>query len=433
MALENATYINQLIATYPPGGDDRSTADDHLRLLKSVLQTQFANFDNVAVLATPTELNGLAGPTADRVAVFGSLGILESDAMTVAQLAQYTSTLTALRVPYMGATTLLSSAITPTELNYLSGVTSGIQAQIDTKMSAELAQFLQYNGDGSDGAVTISAATTYSKNLYNFTTLTVDVTRVLTFDRPWVILRATGAVVINGGLKANASDITAELATASAGPVSTGGSGGGGGGGYDQESSVAYSVGNIGLVPELSAITDRSSVVAGVAGAASGNGGVGTAGVAASADDKELIVAFLSEMLQRGSAGGDGGAGGDGLSSIGVLQVGPEGGVAGKGAGLIIIIAPSVTFGALSTVDLVGANGSAGAIGGLDFGGSGGGGGGSGGTLLLVTPSVTDGGVTNTFTGGAGGAGGTSSSNPGAGAAGGAGADGFSFTIDPTI
>ena len=41
MALETATYINQLVATNPLGTDEVSQGDDHLRLIKEVLQSSF--------------------------------------------------------------------------------------------------------------------------------------------------------------------------------------------------------------------------------------------------------------------------------------------------------------------------------------------------------------------------------------------------------
>lgn len=42
MGLETGTYISDLVATNPVGAtDDRATADDHLRLIKAVLQNTF--------------------------------------------------------------------------------------------------------------------------------------------------------------------------------------------------------------------------------------------------------------------------------------------------------------------------------------------------------------------------------------------------------
>jgi hypothetical protein len=63
MGLESATYISQLNANNPIGGvDEYSTADDHLRLVKSVLLATLPNA-NAAINPTPTEFNYLVGVT----------------------------------------------------------------------------------------------------------------------------------------------------------------------------------------------------------------------------------------------------------------------------------------------------------------------------------------------------------------------------------
>lgn len=60
MGTEVATYISQLNAAWPVGGvDNYSTADDHLRTLKTVLQTQFPNLGAVAVTRTAAQLNAV--------------------------------------------------------------------------------------------------------------------------------------------------------------------------------------------------------------------------------------------------------------------------------------------------------------------------------------------------------------------------------------
>ena len=64
MPIEAATYISQLNSSYPLGTDDRSTTDDHLRLIKAVLQAQFPSLGAAAVNATAAELNALAGLSA---------------------------------------------------------------------------------------------------------------------------------------------------------------------------------------------------------------------------------------------------------------------------------------------------------------------------------------------------------------------------------
>lgn len=62
MAIETATYIDELVNTNPPGADQASTLDDHLRLIKAVLLNTLANMSG-AVTTTDVELNLLAGYT----------------------------------------------------------------------------------------------------------------------------------------------------------------------------------------------------------------------------------------------------------------------------------------------------------------------------------------------------------------------------------
>ncbi|SAK95834.1 hypothetical protein AWB76_07205 [Caballeronia temeraria] len=56
MAIESATYLNQLVAVNPLSTDSVSQADDHLRMIKSVLLNTFPNLDS-QVTATPSQLN----------------------------------------------------------------------------------------------------------------------------------------------------------------------------------------------------------------------------------------------------------------------------------------------------------------------------------------------------------------------------------------
>ncbi len=105
MGIEVASFISQLVAANPTGADDYSTADDHIRLLKAVLQAQFPNFGAVAVDATAAELDKLAGFTG----VTADLNILAAAA---------------------------AAGLTPTELMFLNGVTSGLQAQLDAKAAS---------------------------------------------------------------------------------------------------------------------------------------------------------------------------------------------------------------------------------------------------------------------------------------------------------
>ena len=59
MTVETASYISQLDGTRPLSGDPKSEGDDHLRLIKSVLQTQFPNLSTVAMTRTAAQLNSI--------------------------------------------------------------------------------------------------------------------------------------------------------------------------------------------------------------------------------------------------------------------------------------------------------------------------------------------------------------------------------------
>lgn len=56
MALENAAHITDLVVNNPLSTDTVSQADDHIRLIKSVLKTTFPNL-NSPVTSTPAQLN----------------------------------------------------------------------------------------------------------------------------------------------------------------------------------------------------------------------------------------------------------------------------------------------------------------------------------------------------------------------------------------
>lgn len=62
MALETGNYICDLVETNPPGTDNVSQGDDHLRLIKHVLLTQFPNLCGEAVTVTAADMNTLPVP-----------------------------------------------------------------------------------------------------------------------------------------------------------------------------------------------------------------------------------------------------------------------------------------------------------------------------------------------------------------------------------
>jgi hypothetical protein len=122
MAVESATYINQLDATKPGATDLKSEGDDHVRLVKSAVKATFPNVTG-AVTATHTELNYVDGVTS----------AIQTQLDTKAPTASPTFTGTVA----LPSTTSIGP-VSSTELGYLDGVTSAIQTQIDGKAPASL-------------------------------------------------------------------------------------------------------------------------------------------------------------------------------------------------------------------------------------------------------------------------------------------------------
>lgn len=81
MGLETGTYISDLVATNPLGSDQKSTTDDHLRLIKSFLKASFPNV-NGAVNPTPTEFNYLVGVTSGIQAQIAAKGAITGQTWT---------------------------------------------------------------------------------------------------------------------------------------------------------------------------------------------------------------------------------------------------------------------------------------------------------------------------------------------------------------
>lgn len=118
MTVESASYISQLDTTLPTAADLISEGDDHLRLTKTVLKTQFPNFGTTAIAASAAEVNYSVGVTS----------AIQTQLNTKAPTASPTFTGTAT----LPATTSIGT-VSDAEIATLDGVTSSIQAQINAK------------------------------------------------------------------------------------------------------------------------------------------------------------------------------------------------------------------------------------------------------------------------------------------------------------
>jgi hypothetical protein len=117
MTVETATYISDLNTSYPAASDPKSEGDDHLRLIKSTVKTTFPNVTG-AVTPTHTQLNYVAGVS--------SAIQTQLDAKAPTASPTFTGTVV------LPSTTSIGN-VSSTELGYVDGVTSAIQTQLDAK------------------------------------------------------------------------------------------------------------------------------------------------------------------------------------------------------------------------------------------------------------------------------------------------------------
>lgn len=149
MSVEAALYPPQLNTAWPQALDMVSEGDDHIRLTKTVLKTTFPNVAG-AISATDVQINYLVGVTGSIQSQIDGKGAISGQAWTgahvfsgsigVPTLAQGTSTTGAASTAFVQNewATRLPNYTGPinastTQLNYMVGVTSAVQTQIDSK------------------------------------------------------------------------------------------------------------------------------------------------------------------------------------------------------------------------------------------------------------------------------------------------------------
>ena len=117
MTVEAVTYISDLNATYPAAGDSQVEGDDHIRNLKTGIKATFPNIAG-AVTPTHTELNYVDGVTSAIQTQINTKGAITGQTWTGT---------------HAFASTTSIGNVSATEIAYLDGVTSAIQTQIDAK------------------------------------------------------------------------------------------------------------------------------------------------------------------------------------------------------------------------------------------------------------------------------------------------------------
>lgn len=82
MAVETATYTSQLSSANPPAGDSLGQTDDHLRLIKSTILATWPNLTAAACTPTTTEINYVDGVTSSIQTQLDAKAALASPALT---------------------------------------------------------------------------------------------------------------------------------------------------------------------------------------------------------------------------------------------------------------------------------------------------------------------------------------------------------------
>lgn len=129
MALETGTYISDLVATNPTSTDPKSAGDDHLRLVKSTVKTTFPNITG-AVTPTQVELNYVGGVTSAIQTQLNSKGAIAGQAWTGTHTFP---TQTAGDASTKAATTAYADAATAAEAALRTSADNTLQSNINAK------------------------------------------------------------------------------------------------------------------------------------------------------------------------------------------------------------------------------------------------------------------------------------------------------------
>lgn len=137
MALESGTYIDSLVSTNPAATDSVAQADDHIRLIKSVILATFPNISSV-LNATHTELNIVDGDTAATATT-----LVDADRMVINDDG------TMVQVSLSDLLTYLNTALTTANALTTADALSSIQGLTYPSADGTAGQFLSTDGAGT--------------------------------------------------------------------------------------------------------------------------------------------------------------------------------------------------------------------------------------------------------------------------------------------
>lgn len=335
--------------------------------------------------------------------------------------------------------TVNTSSLTSGQLQALSG-TSGTPSSsnkyvtdADTSGTGAVARVSRLNtyagfGDGNDGAVTISADTTLTRDMY-YSSLTINSGKIL-YPNGYKIF-VSGTLTNNGTISRNGV---------------AGGNGGNGGNASGGTGGTAGSAGAVGTALSAGTLPGQSaglSTAGGIGGTPGPNQGTGVNGATSTGANGEALAHSLGTAPIAGANGGVGGGGGAGTNSgsgAGGSGGGSAGGAVGSvtapvkrlqafpnyldlfdfetlgGTGGVIAFKGSPQAGASSGGGggATGGGGNTGPAGGGGGGGGSGGGGSNGGMIVIYASTITNSGTgVISSVGGAGGNGGNGGNGAG--------------------
>jgi hypothetical protein len=168
MALEDLTgtkYLDDLVATNPAAGDDVSEGDDHIRGIKNVLKTTFPSIDG-AITATDTELNYVGGVTS---AIQTQIDSKTTNATHSGEVTGATALTIADNVVDEANLKVSNAPTNGYFLSAQSGDTGGMTwAEVDAlpSQTSNSGKYLTTNGSAASWAVLDTDANTTTKGLY---------------------------------------------------------------------------------------------------------------------------------------------------------------------------------------------------------------------------------------------------------------------------
>ena len=168
MALEDLTgtkYIDDLVSTNPAAGDNVSEGDDHIRGIKNVLKTTFPNIDG-AVTPTDTEINYVGGVTS---AIQTQIDSKTTNATHSGEVTGATALTIADNVVDEANLKVSNAPSNGYYLQAQSGNTGGMTwAEVDVlpSQTSNSGKFLTTNGSAASWAVLDTDANTTTKGLY---------------------------------------------------------------------------------------------------------------------------------------------------------------------------------------------------------------------------------------------------------------------------